>query len=191
MNQREADEGDALQFDCADPDLSGTGDEILSPTNSARNVIPPGVKRQFEHAREASINAFHNASSKVEQAANSEKGQKMQQDIHYGFEKIGQAVENCWNWTKEHVEPAAKEIGESTKYLIDHAFGEGKTPPPPGYTGYHESHQQQTEEQQIKNEDLFSSSSRHAQDIYSPEMPTADVLPESSSTLIQNIPDDD
>ncbi len=22
-------------------------------------------------------------------------------DIHYGFEKIGQAVENCWNWTKE------------------------------------------------------------------------------------------
>ncbi len=70
-------------------------------------------------------------------------------------------------------------------------FGEGKTPPPPGYTGYHESHQQQTEEQQIKNEDLFSSSSCHAQDIYSPEMPTADVLPESSSTLIQNIPDDD
>ncbi len=22
-------------------------------------------------------------------------------DIHHGFEKIGQVVGNCWNWTKE------------------------------------------------------------------------------------------
>ncbi len=70
-------------------------------------------------------------------------------------------------------------------------FGEGTTPPPPGYTGYDQPYQQQTEEQQIKNEDLSSSSSRHAQDIYSPERPTADVMPESSSSLIRNIPDDD
>ncbi len=43
----------------------GTGDDdspINSPTNSSGNVIPPGVKRQFENFREVSVTAMHNVS---------------------------------------------------------------------------------------------------------------------------------
>ncbi len=40
----------------------GTGDEGLAPTNSASNIIPPGVRKQFAQAREASVHAFQNVS---------------------------------------------------------------------------------------------------------------------------------
>ncbi len=60
-------------------------------------------------------------------------------------------------------------------------FGEGNTPPPPGYTGY-EFHAQT--EEQTKNE-------ARVKDFYASESPTAAVMPESASTFPQNIPDDD
>ncbi len=66
-------------------------------------------------------------------------------------------------------------------------FGEGKTPPPPGYTGY-EFNKNNVE--QTKNE----APSRHAQDIYASESFTAtgaDHPGLSSSNPDQNISGDD